>query len=50
VFLLDPDGSRERTLLFTSGLFPLAGSVEARNGPATCWGPEGWCSTSSTTG
>ena len=39
VFLLDPDGSRERTLLFTSGLFPLAGSVEARNGTCDVLGP-----------
>jgi Tol biopolymer transport system component len=39
VFLLDPDGSRERTLLFTSGLFPLAGSVEARNGICDVLGP-----------
>jgi Tol biopolymer transport system component len=39
VFLLDPDGSRERTLLFTSGLFPLTGSVEARNGTCDVLGP-----------
>ena len=39
VFLLDADGSRERTLLFTSGLFPLAGSVEARNGTCDVLGP-----------
>jgi eukaryotic-like serine/threonine-protein kinase len=39
VFLLGLDGSRERTLLFTSGLFPLAGSVEARNGTCDVLGP-----------
>jgi Tol biopolymer transport system component len=39
VFLLDPDRARERTLLFTYGLFPLAGSIEARNGGCDVLGP-----------
>ncbi len=39
VFLRDATGSRERTLLFTYGLFPLAGSIDARNGVCDVLGP-----------
>ena len=39
VYLLDTAGLRERTLLFTYGLFPLAGNIEARNGACDVLGP-----------
>ncbi len=39
VFLLDPERAREHSLLFTTGLFPLAASLEARNGSCDVLGP-----------
>ena len=39
VFLLDPERPRERSLLFTGGLFPLAGSLDARSGSCDVLGP-----------
>ena len=39
VFLLDPASARERTLLFTTGLFPLAGQIDSRGGSCDVLGP-----------
>jgi eukaryotic-like serine/threonine-protein kinase len=39
VFLLDPASARERTLLFTAGLFPLAGQIDSRGGSCDVLGP-----------
>jgi serine/threonine protein kinase len=38
-FLLDLARARERSLLFTGGLFPLAGSLDARSGSCDVLGP-----------
>jgi hypothetical protein len=39
VFLLDPRRRSERGLLYTSGLFPLAGGIESRTGSCDVLGP-----------